>query len=61
VNDGRSDRQTGHSNRATQQQAYKNADHNYSPAYGTRDQYKSQYRQAYLQGYQQGYGQAYRR
>lgn len=56
VNDGRSDRQSGHSFRATQQQAFKHADHNYSTAYGDRQQYQNMYRQAYQQGYQQGYG-----
>jgi hypothetical protein len=63
VNDGGADRQTGHSFRPTQQQAYKNADHNYSPTYGDRQQYKNMYRQAYQQGYQQGYngGGSYRR
>ena len=62
VNDGRQDRQTGHSFRPTQQQAYKNADHNYSPAYGDRQQYKDAYRVAYQQGYQQGYnGDGFRR
>jgi len=63
VNDGRQDRQTGHSFRPTQQQAYKNADHNYSQAYGGRQQYKDAYRVAYQQGYQQGYngGGSYRR
>jgi hypothetical protein len=55
VNDGSADRRTGHSSRATQQQAYKHADHNYSPVYGDRQQYKDVYRQAYQQGYQQGY------
>jgi len=63
VNDGRQDRQTGHSFRPTQQQAYKNADHNYNQAYGGRQQYKDAYRVAYQQGYQQGYngGGSYRR
>lgn len=55
VNDGSQDRQTGHSFRPTQQQAYKNADHNYSQAYGDRQQYRDAYRVAYQQGYQQGY------
>src|SRR5262249_54770982 len=40
VNDGAKDRQTGHSFRPTQQQAYRNADHNYSPSYGDRQPYK---------------------
>ena len=63
INDGRQDRQTGHSFRPQQQQAYKNADHNYSAAYGDRQQYKDAYRVAYQQGYQQGYnvGGGYRR
>jgi len=61
VNDGSSDRATGHSFRPTEQQAYKNADHNYSAAYGDRQQYKDMYRQAYQQGYQQGYSGGSRR
>ena len=62
VTDGSQDRQTGHSFRPTQQQAYKHADHNYSPSYGDRQQYKDAYRVAYQQGYQQGYnGGGYRR
>lgn len=63
INDGSADRRSGHSSRATQQQAYKHADHNYSVIYGDRQQYKNMYRQAYQQGYQQGYnaGVSYRR
>ncbi len=55
VNDGTRDRQTGHSFRPTEQQAYKNADHNYNSAYGDKQTYKNNYRQAYTQGYQIGY------
>lgn len=54
LNDGRSDRQTGHSFRPTQDDNYKNASNGYSG--GDRNQYKAAYRQAYEQGYQQGYG-----
>src|SRR5690349_7691790 len=50
MNDGSQDRQTGHSFRPTQQQAYQHADHNYSPAYGDRQQYRDAYRVAYQQG-----------
>src|SRR6185312_11102983 len=53
LNDGRSDRQSGHSFRPTHDDNYKNASNGYSG--GDRNQYKAAYRQAYEQGYQQGY------
>ncbi|MBV9670433.1 MAG: hypothetical protein JOZ43_05705 [Acidobacteriales bacterium] len=63
VNDGSKDRATGHSFRPTEQQAYKNADHFYNQAYGSRQSYKDAYRQGYTSGYQQGYngGNGWRR
>ncbi|MGZ4814407.1 MAG: hypothetical protein ACXVZV_03300, partial [Terriglobales bacterium] len=56
LNDGRSDRMTGHSFRPTQDDNYKNADRGYSSAFGAKQIYKDTYRQGYEQGYQQGYG-----
>lgn len=55
LNDGRSDRQTGHSFRPTQDSNYKHADRGYSSGLGDKNQYKQTYRQGYEQGYQQGY------
>jgi len=56
INDGRSDRMTGHSFRPTQDDNFKNATRGYSSAYGDKQGYKNTYRQGYEQGYQQGYG-----
>lgn len=53
MNDGRSDRQHGHSFRPTHDPNYKAAANGWSS--GDRNQYKAAYRQAYEQGYQQGY------
>jgi len=55
MNDGSRDRRTGHSNRPTQDNNYKHADHGYSSSYGDKNYYKQSYRQAYENGYQQGY------
>jgi flagellar biosynthesis/type III secretory pathway protein FliH len=55
LNDGRNDRQSGHSFRATQDSNYKHADRGYSSGLGDKNQYKQVYRQGYEQGYQQGY------
>src|SRR5579884_1411576 len=55
LNDGAYDRRTGHSNRPTHWDNYKQADRGYIPTYGNRNYYKDAYREAYLNGYQQGY------
>jgi hypothetical protein len=55
INDGARDRQTGHSNRPTQDSNYKHADHGYNSSFGDKNYYKQSYRQAYESGYQQGY------
>jgi hypothetical protein len=55
VNDGRQDRQTGHSNRPTKGDNYKNALRGYNSSFGGENQYKAMYRQAYVPAYQQGY------
>ena len=56
INDGRSDRVTGHSFRPTQDDNYKDASRGYSSSFGDKQSYKNSYRQGYEQGYQQGYG-----
>lgn len=62
LNDGRTDRATGHSNRPTQGDNYRNALRGYNSSFGGETAYKAAYRQAYGPAYQQGYsGQAYRR
>lgn len=62
LNDGRTDRSTGHSNRPTQGDNYKNALRGYNSSFGGETAYKAAYRQAYGPAYQQGYtGQGYRR
>jgi hypothetical protein len=56
MNDGSSDRQSGHSFRPTEWAGYKHADRGYSSASGmSKDQYKQAYRDSYMQGYQRGY------
>jgi hypothetical protein len=55
INDGARDRRTGHSNRPTQGDNYKHADHGYIPTYGGKDYYKQAYREAYYSAYEQGY------
>ncbi|HEY7402155.1 MAG TPA: hypothetical protein VIB39_01420 [Candidatus Angelobacter sp.] len=55
INDGATDRRTGHSNRPTQRDNYKHADRGYIPNYGNKNYYKQAYREAYYNGYQQGY------
>jgi hypothetical protein len=55
LNDGRVDRQTGHSFRPTQGDNFKNADRGYNSSFGDRQTYKDTYRQGYQQGYQLGY------
>lgn len=54
MNDGRSDRATGHSFRPTHDDNYKNAP-GYSSSMGDRQQYKNIYRQGYGQAYPLGY------
>jgi len=62
LNDGSSDRRSGHSNRPTQDSNYRHADHGYNSSYGDKNYYKQAYRQAYENGYQQGYNSGgYRR
>jgi len=58
---GQRDRQSRHSYRPTEWEAYKDADHGMSSSNGYRssDDYKRDYRQAFMNGYNQGYG--YRR
>jgi hypothetical protein len=55
MNDGRQDRQSGHSNRPTQGDNYKHALRGYNSSFGGENQYKAMYRQAYVPSYQQGY------
>jgi hypothetical protein len=55
LNDGQSDRRSGHSSRPTHESNYKHADRGYDSSYGDKNQYKQAYRQAYEQGYQRGY------
>jgi hypothetical protein len=55
INDGAKDRRTGHSNRPTQGDNYKHADHGFIPTYGNKDSYKQAYREAYYNAYEQGY------
>ena len=55
TNDGARDRRTGHSNRPSQGDNFKHADHGYIPTYGNKDYYKQAYRDAYANAYQQGY------
>lgn len=56
MNDGRHDRQTGHSFRPTNDDNYKNADRGYSSSMGSKQQYKDTYRRGYERGYNEGYG-----
>jgi len=56
VNDGRSDRITGHSFRPTHDDNYKNADRGYNGSFGSKQAYKDTYRVGYERGYQEGYG-----
>ena len=60
VNDGRYDRQTGHSFRPTHDPNYRHADRGYNYTFGNRDYYKQLYREGYERGYQQGYGNGWR-
>jgi len=54
---GQRDRNSRHSYRPTEWQAYKDADHGMSSSgYSSSNQYKQQYRQAFMNGYNQGYG-----
>ena len=54
-NDGRGDRNNGHSFRPTHDRNYRHADRGYDTRFGNVNEYKASYRQAYEQGYQQGY------
>ena len=56
LNDGRQDRLTGHSNRPTQGDNYKNATRGFTGGEG-QTAYKAAYRQAYLPAYQRGYNE----
>jgi hypothetical protein len=56
LKDGRQDRATGHSNRPTQGDNYKNATRGF-PGGAGQTAYKAEYRQAYVSGYQRGYGE----
>ncbi|HSE49345.1 MAG TPA: hypothetical protein VLA96_09085 [Terriglobales bacterium] len=55
---GQRDRQSRHSYRPTEWEAYKDADHGMSSSSGYRsaDDYKREYRQAFMEGYNQAYG-----
>lgn len=55
INDGRRDRQTGHSFRPTHDDNFKHADRGYSSSFGDKQTYKNTYRQGYQSGYQFGY------
>ena len=61
LNDGRSDRNTGHSFRPTHDDNYKHADRGYSSAMGNKQEYKDTYRQGYERGYNEGYNRGGRR
>jgi len=63
LNDGRHDRDTGHSFRPTHDDNYKNADRGYSSNMGSKQAYKDTYRRGYERGYNEGYnrGGGYRR
>lgn len=52
---GSHDRQVGKAYRPTDSQAYEDADHGYTSAYGDKGQFKSGYRQGYREGYQRAY------
>jgi hypothetical protein len=54
LNDGQTDRRTGHSFRPTHDSNYRHADRGYD-GFGNKDDYKQAYRDAYSQGYQNGY------
>jgi hypothetical protein len=56
LNDGRKDRATGHSNRPTKGDNYKNATRGFAGGDG-QTAYKAAYRQAYVPAYQQGYNE----
>ena len=56
LNDGRKDRATGHSNRPTQGDNYKNATRGFGGGDG-ETAYKAAYRQAYVDAYQRGYNE----
>ena len=56
LNDGRKDRATGHSNRPTEGDNYKNANRGFPGGDGETD-YKATYRQAYVPAYQRGYNE----
>src|SRR5579884_2260632 len=55
VNDGRHDRETGHSFRPTHDDNYKNATRGYNSSFGSKLAYKDTYRRGYERGYQEGY------
>jgi hypothetical protein len=56
LNDGRKDRETGHSNRPTKGDNYKNATRGFSGGDG-QTAYKAAYRQSYVEAYQRGYNE----
>jgi opacity protein-like surface antigen len=55
LNDGRSDFNTHHSFRPTQDGNYKHADRGYENYFGDKARYQEEYRQAYSRGYHEGY------
>lgn len=55
INEGRNDRQTGHSYRPTHDGNFKHADRGYNSSLGDKQMYKDTYRQGYQSGYQLGY------
>ena len=59
LNDGRKDRASGHSNRPTKGDNYKNATRGFAGGAG-QTAYKAAYRQAYVPAYQQGYNEGRR-
>ena len=56
MNDGRRDRDGGHSFRPTHDDNYKNADRGYNGSMGSKQAYKDAYRRGYERGYQEGFG-----
>jgi hypothetical protein len=53
---GAKDAATGHSFRPQEHDAWKDGDHGYRDAYGSKNEYKREYRAAYEAGYQDGFG-----
>jgi hypothetical protein len=57
-NDGTTDRQSGHTFRASGTERYEHADSGYNSSFGEKDVYKRFYRQGYMDGYQRSFNGA---